>query len=369
MTQHSTKTTRWQRTPGVSFEDAPPQVDAESGILRDVVLAQVGEAKGHKRHLDQDFINELVRQGEEVYSRRGLKSRFGHPSMSADTMGTQLGVYYNFRVRGEQAIADLYLLDASAHSPKGNLREWTLKMAAERPDFIMNSIVFQPGEDYYYNDEGEKVYFRDWEGEHKYEKAPPDGKDVFVTLKTLHFSDLVEQGAATDSLFSVEFNREKFAVAAHEFLNEREDIDAFIRANPEKLVKFLSERGISLQKTSWFEKLTDLFTPSAKLESLTANVEALTQQLDTLQAQYNAEVEAHGNTRETLQDTQKLLDANASALSVAQARVEELEAMPVTVTASAFPHVSSAPRALKPWEQIEQEMAERRAKIQNLGRK
>lgn len=361
MSNKTTSTTRWQRTQSISFEAAPPAIDADAGILRDVVLAQVGEAKGHGVHLDQDFINEIVRQGQKNYNERGLKARFGHPAMSSDTMGTQLGVFKNFRLRGQQAIADLHLLDAAAHSPKGNLRDWTIKMAQERPDFIMNSIVFKAGESFIYNEDGEKEYGQWWDFK--------EDETVYATLDTLLFSDLVEQGAATDSLFSAQFNREHFAVAAHEFFNERPELDAFLQDNPDKLVKFLSERGISLQKTSWFEKLTDLLTPSAKLDSLSANVEALTQQLETLQAQYDAEVEAHGNTRETLQDTQKLLDANADALQVAQARVEELEAQPVTVTASAFSKKPSAPKTLKEWERIEQEMADRRAKLQNLGRK
>lgn len=359
------KIARWAATTGVSFADAPPKIDREAGIIRDVVLAQVGEAKGHDVHLEQEFIDDLVAQAQEQYAEIGLKARFGHPAMSTETMGTQLGAYYNFRKRGEQAIADLHLLDAAAHSPKGNLREWTLQMAEERPDFIMNSIVFKRGEDYIYDENGEKLYESEWPVP-KFEKEEYPPKDVkrYRTLKTLLFSDLVEQGAATDSLFSAQFNKDKFAVQAHEFLNERADLDQFIRENPEKLVNFLHERGISLQKTTWFDKLADLLNiqSSSKLNSLSANVEALQAEIETLTAERDA-------ANAALNDLQQEFDSQRDALQVAQSRIEELEAMPVTVTAAAFPKKTTQPEPLTAWESIDKEMAARRAALQRLGRK
>jgi len=239
------KTTWYKSNPiELHFEDA--QIDAEAGILRDVVMCQVGPAKGHGVHIEQSFIEGLVEYATKHYGTGpGLKARFGHPALSDTTMGSQMGYFRNIRLREDQAIGDLHLLNSAELSPKApQMRSWVLSMAEEATDFMMSSIVFKPSGLYQYDPEsGERV---DLEGSAKFAEEP-----VFVDFNeeagaSLMYTDLVESGAATASLFSTEVNRDLFAVRTIEFLEENEDILAFIRSNPHKLIEMAEKLGIEL---------------------------------------------------------------------------------------------------------------------------
>lgn len=313
---------RWFKSkPVTSIENA--QFDRETGVIKDVILCQVGPAKGHGVWLEQEFINSIVDYGKEYYSEIGLKCRFGHPSFSDTVMGTQLGVFTNFRVRGEQAIADLKILKAAKNSKNGDMWTWLFDMAEERPDFVMNSIVFRQG-DYYKYIDGEKKKSSDYENCDEFWDTNGDDKKLYVELEELLFSDLVEQGAATESLFSAQFNKDKFAVQVNEFLNDHPALDAFIKENPEKVYGLLKQRGITLESTTWFKSLTELFTNKSfktqistlqleaqeaaeKLKIADANAIVLQASIDTLTAsevalkakvlELEAEVERLGNLK------------------------------------------------------------------------
>jgi len=41
------------------YHQSPSLIDRENGIIKDVVLCQVGEAKGHELFIDQAFINNV----------------------------------------------------------------------------------------------------------------------------------------------------------------------------------------------------------------------------------------------------------------------------------------------------------------------
>jgi len=259
---------RWLKSQPFALHLHKDQIDKEKGILHDVVMCQTGPAKGHGVYLEQDFINSLVAYDVEHFSEKGLKARFGHPSMSDTTMGTQLGVFKNFRTRDNQAIADLHLLESSNVSPtKPGMKNWILSMASEKPDFIMMSIAFKDDGYYQYNDEGEKVDAFDDDGQLKY-----NDREIFVTLGEHFYTDMVEQGAATDSLFSAEFNKDKFAVQAVEFLQENPEIHDFLKANPQKLTEFAEKAGIPapnaevVKSKTLLEQIKQLFTASEKEE-------------------------------------------------------------------------------------------------------
>ena len=252
---------RWLKSQPYTLNLQKEQIDKEKGIIHDVVMCEAGPAKGHGVHLEQEFIEALVAYDNEHFSETGLKARFGHPSMSDTTMGTQMGVFKNFRVRDSQAIADLHVLESANLSPtKPGMKDWIFSMAEERPDFVMMSIVFKDDGYYQYDEEGEKV-------------TPEfDDKDVFVNFGEHFYTDAVEQGAATDSLFSADFNKDKFAVQAVEFLQKHVEIHEFLKANPEKLTEFAEKAGISLSNaepipTEKFKGLKEwLFGASEKVE-------------------------------------------------------------------------------------------------------
>ena len=227
---------------------ALPQIDREQKVLRNVVLIQEGEAKGHGVYSDDTFIREVVEQGQAM-NERGLKSRFGHPNMSGEALGTYLGRFHGFKTREKedgtlQAIADLHFDDSAAKSPKGDLSEYLMSLAESNPDACGMSICFF--------DDG--IYFKDTEGKVingiPGEDNETDGK-VYIKLKELVNCDAVDEGAATDGLFSsANMHSEKFAVQATEFLDSHPQILEFIEANPDKVAPFFKAYNQSKNKMS-----------------------------------------------------------------------------------------------------------------------
>lgn len=240
---------KWFSGAKISF--ASSNVDVEAGIIRNVILCQVGEAKGHGVSLEQSFIDDLHTYAQKHHTK-GMKCRFGHPSMSTDALGTEMGRFHDFKVDGSLIRADLHLYNSANLSPTHpQIKDWMLSMAQEDPDAIMTSIVFKPKYEYQYNDEGKRIdiYFCDEKGRWKRctnkhgepNKYDPE-KDLYVQLDEFYFTDIVDQGAATDKLFSANFNKDKFSVIATEFLNAHPEIDSFLRENPNKLSEFINKR-------------------------------------------------------------------------------------------------------------------------------
>lgn len=320
---------RWLRSRPTDAGWQPDKIDAEQGIIRDVVMVQAGEAKGHGVHLDNNFVYDLIAYDVKHFSKTGIKARFGHPGMSSEAMGTQMGVFKNFRTRemgmqGKvQGIADLHLLEAADESPTHpGMRSWVLKMAAERPDMLMSSIVFRPGGYFQLNEEGKKVYIND-----PYNANEGYGQ-VFVEFgkKGEHMAtDIVEEGAATDRLFSNKINTHLFVAQAGDFLAEHPELTAFIKANPEKVTAFLQGIGVSIQQpqqkkmskfslTKWFLGEAQDAEPGADdLTALKTELSAAKEAFTALQAE-----------RDALENRVKELEPQVSALqeNVAQLKKE-----------------------------------------------
>ena len=254
--------TRWFKTGRVNTKNLSENVNSEKGILTDVVLCQEGESKGHGTHLEKSFIKDITK----LAKGRKIKSRFGHPNMSNEALGTYLGNFENIRYRENekgigQAIGDLHLAQSSKVSPSGDLWNYVTKAASEHPDFFGSSIVFRPGENYYYNSKGKKVLADYWTA--KEAEDNEDGK-VYETITELLATDLVDEGAATDSLFSAAsfFNSESFAVKATQFLNENPQIFEFLEQNPQKIEPFIETYLKNKSKKSAM-KTTDINKKSA----------------------------------------------------------------------------------------------------------
>ena len=244
-------------------------VDIKDGVLRGVVLAKEGEAKGHDLWLDGEFLAKWTAFAQEY--PRGLKVRFGHPSMSNDALGTEVGRMKNIRLEDDQIKGDLYLYESADLSPTvPNAREWILAMAVEDPDAIMMSIVFQSGEPRVKEDDDRKY-------------AEPISAEAV---------DLVDQGAATDALFSFKLNPHAFAVQAEQILGQHKPLDRWLSKNPEKAIQFLQNRySMNQPKFSllgWFQgkdQSVDLDEESKeKLNALEAKVTDLSTIADVAQA-------------------------------------------------------------------------------------
>lgn len=255
---------RWLKSDRVNFAGRG-KVDADAGVIYDVILCQVGEAKGHGVNLEQSFIEEGIAYAQKHFAKLGMKCRFGHPAMCNDALGSEVGRFKNFKVVADKMVADLHVYESANLSPTHpGAKDWLLSMAQEDPAAIMCSIVFSINEYYQYDEDGKKVrvyYYTD-----KGEWVSANRKiKTYVSLKDFMFTDLVDEGAATDKLFSAGLNADKFAVMATELLNENPAIDQFVKEHPQKLVEFLGQRyGLKLEEKVTFvdkvkEVLVDFF--------------------------------------------------------------------------------------------------------------
>ena len=227
----------------IFFSAANSQFDRDSGFIRDCVMCQVGEAKGHGVNIDSEFLEALVSQVNQ-FGEKGIKARSGHPTMSDQAFGSLVGTFSNAKLVGTKAVADFKVLHASEHSPKGNLKKYIFGMANEAPEHFGLSIVFKRGKLFQRNSKDEKVsqYVngKDPNGDPILvrNKAWQKGDKIFVELKTLHFCDFVSEGAATDGLFAAMLNSEQPAVKLSNFLDENPDIWKIVDDNPDKFQEF-----------------------------------------------------------------------------------------------------------------------------------
>ena len=327
---------RWLKSQPLNLNFTPEQIDEENGIIRDVVMAQVGPAKGHGYWLEQGFIDRLVEYDQKHHGEKGLKARFGHPAMSDTTMGKQMGYFRNFRVREGDAVADLHLLESANLSPSNpGMREWMFSMAKEAADFVMSSIVFRTFSFYQYDPEDDQrvdLEVNDWgEPRTKFKK-----ERVYVDFNESNgdrhlYTDLVEAGAATNALFSQQFNQDKFAVRVVSFLQENADILSFIQANPQKIVEMCETLNIPIEMGTKKEKLSLRQRLEALLFSETEETEVEVKTVET-----ETEVkETDEMAQEMVSDTQ--YDQVLAQMSELQkmnaaltAKIEALEAKPLT---------------------------------------
>jgi hypothetical protein len=306
------------------------QIDKENGILKGVVLCQVGEAKGHGVHLGQDFIEDLVAYANENHSKSGTKARFGHPAMSDTTMGKQLGTFHNHRVDGDKAVADLHLLNSSNISPTHpGMKEWVLSMADEKPDHIMNSIVFKPKSYYQINEEGEKeeVRMNPWGEPYGHDEE----REVYTVFGQLYFSDLVEDGAATENLFGAQLNPDKFAVKAVEFVRSEPELLEFLQKNPGKLVEFAEQLGIhlSFSLTEKFRSVKGMLFGNSKEEIDLSQFIEIDQHHKEVRELKNQLRHVEKETEEELAKMDQTIMRLKRELNSAEETIKELEKTPM----------------------------------------
>ncbi|HKR03466.1 MAG TPA: hypothetical protein VJY62_02440 [Bacteroidia bacterium] len=229
------------------------KIDRENAIIKDVVIANYGWDKTGD-YMDDVFLKSLADHGNA--QTNGVKSRFGHPTMCKEGLGTYIGRFKNFRyeLKAEKSmgdpegqkyhtIADLHLDKTAKKSPGGDLYTYVLDMAEKNNDMFGNSIAFFP-------DESQKI------------KINTDGGEKEVDalrLKSFVASDLVDSPAATENLFKdIEGN---YAAKATEFLEENPEIFEIISEHPEILKEFLlkfhtykNQKTMADKKKSLYEK-------------------------------------------------------------------------------------------------------------------
>tara|TARA_R100001244_G_scaffold124688_3_gene94570 strand:- start:1658 stop:2761 length:1104 start_codon:yes stop_codon:yes gene_type:complete len=228
-------------------------VDRENNIIHGMSLIQANrEALGHELFIDEKFVRSVVKQGKET-GDIGLKARFDHPSSCFSSMGTQIGRFKNFKMSGDKAVADLHLAPFAFESnPNGNLGEFLMDAAENDPDIMGNSIVFGMAE---------PEMFKAKEGENE---DSPEFIYPHARLSKLYGCDVVDEGAATDGMFSIKGRPNYLAEQAEHFLKEKEDlIRTVLKPLINEMVTDLNNKNkskMSDEKKSFFDKLTDLMS-------------------------------------------------------------------------------------------------------------
>lgn len=182
------------------FEDAKAEVDKR--VVKGVSICTQGYAKGHWEWIDAQFVDDLIRMGNEA---NGIRCRVGHPTWNDNKLTEYVGSFSNFRGENRngtyRAIADLTISPSAAVSPSGNLEDWVLSIASHDPLFFGISIVFRPGIWFYKTKSGEIVAdYTDLKDIELDEKGHPK---LYVTIKELMAADIVDEPAANDSMYNV----------------------------------------------------------------------------------------------------------------------------------------------------------------------
>jgi hypothetical protein len=208
---------RYFSTPPI-FSVPVHSIDRDTGLIRGVTIAQVGMAKGHGGYIDKTFLLQIVENA--ATKPAGIKARFGHPNMCSSAMGTYLGRFNNYSYTGEQVKADLFLDQTSKTTPNGDLFSYVLDMAEKNPDMFGASIAFETSESEIIEEEeeGKKV------------------KHEYFRLKELRATDIVDEPAATNGLFSAD----SFPAIATRFLDENPQVLEIIFSKPDSVIEFLS---------------------------------------------------------------------------------------------------------------------------------
>ena len=227
---------RYFSTPPV-FSAPVSSVDRAAGIIHGVTIARTGPAKGHGGFIDKEFLLQIVEDAS--LKSAGVKARFGHPNMCNQALGNYLGRFKNYSYSGNLVKADLYLDETAKNSPSGDLYSYVLDMAEKNPDMFGASIVFEIGESVFLQEEvngqkTQKEYFR---------------------LKELRATDIVDEPAATNGLFSAN----TFPGIATQFLDENPEILELILSKPDSVTEFLTNY-ITNSKMTLSEKIKEKFT-------------------------------------------------------------------------------------------------------------
>lgn len=231
--------------------DSVAAVDREQHVIYGVSAMQAVEALGHRLIVDHTTLQQFVDLGNAA--KRGLKSRFTHPGLSADGLGKHLGRMRNFRVVGDKAVGDLYLSESAARSPSGDLREYVESLAAEDPEAFGMSVVVDGYGVWVLNDGSEQE-----DDGHK----PADAAGRYPALRVVeaYAVDAVDEPAANrDGLFGAfRGTTSELAAQVYAVLDEIDDaakqVERFLTTGglPVKFHKLATEYDIDEDKARVF---------------------------------------------------------------------------------------------------------------------
>lgn len=242
------------------FQTATTQkIDVEKGIIYGVVLACGGKNKNGTYFTDE-FLNDLAKQGNE---KGEIKSRFGHPTMCASALGTYIGDYKNFSVKDNKLYGDLHLSSVSkkVNVPNGGISmyNYVLEMAQNHSKKLGNSIVV----------------YADYEILQRKKQQGEEEQITALKLIDFAFSDLVDDPAATDSLFH---SAGDLGTWVGVFLDNHPEIFEALEKKPlivadflERYLHSVNHKKEHMKKINVFEKIKKALKASFDVDLTLAN--------------------------------------------------------------------------------------------------
>lgn len=189
-------------------------VDRENNVLKGYVVAQEGSFKSQGRGA---FDLKSLKSLQALMNKKGsagLKSRFTHPTLSGDGLGTFLGRVHNPRIEpiqlnrdGEKVLlhalrGDLHFDPTALEPAPGNSGKpyglYVMDLAESDPDALSSSIVVTADQEEQLDPKTKRPMV-DASGE----PLPPLWRP-----KKLHASDIVDTGDAVDGLLSAQLGIE-----------------------------------------------------------------------------------------------------------------------------------------------------------------
>lgn len=215
--------------------------DYGAGIIRGASLITRGEALGHGAWVDKVMVLQTVEKTNQTAN--GLKVRFAHPNLSSDGLGKLTARAKNARLSqdGNQAFADLHIVESSRNTPDGDLGEYVMQLAEQDADMFGTSIVFQGDTDA----ENEFLDNNAIEVDGKYTFISPDTLNEnglpHCRIAELRACDIVDEPAANPEGL---FHREDLAGKATELIEycfgARDEAESFQGIHPDRAKQFLN---------------------------------------------------------------------------------------------------------------------------------
>lgn len=290
-------------------------IDKENRRLNGVIAIEPIDIKDWRPFsINDEFIYDFVSQANK--SKDGLKSHWGH---NWNNLGKQLGRAVNWRLEEGKAKYDLHIGKYADKAPGLNgLGEYVMDLLEEDSKAVMSSIVFQ--EDYFYqlDSAGQKVKVYYYDKNNNWVRPNEELGKVYPKLKKAHYVDVVEEGAATNSMFEISPDHD----FDQTYGNAPGILDKFITAlksvfNPEAF-------GASDTNTEAPKEATPIIQFNNQDMDTNQNPnsnQAVDTDMESLQAE-NAQL------RQQLADAQKSATDHQAALDAMMKRIEALEKAP-----------------------------------------
>ena len=223
-------------------------VDRKNDIIKGFSVVIKGVVKDERGEFDEDELKNIVTMGNKT--KKGIKSRFGHPNMSVTALGTFLGRVKNFRLDKDIVRADLHI-DPTAHkTPDGDLATYVMDLAKSDPDAFGTSMVIKWDPEFRVNKKGERLK------DENDNELPP-----LIKVSQLWSVDVVDDPAANEGMFGNSFFSEDVMLSSNmtQFLNKFLDNPEAIDKTISFLQRYATNDGIERTNGSLDEIIDQLF--------------------------------------------------------------------------------------------------------------